>query len=591
MLKVFISYSREDIAFADQLYAALEAAGFNPTLDRIGVSGAADWRETINTMILKADTVVFVLSPASAASNMCAEEVSFADGLSKRIIPVLCRPIIGAQVPKRLQDLNYIYFYSEPMVPGSGFGGGLVRLKGALEDNLGWLREHTRLTDRAAEWDAAGRTQDRLLTGCDVAQAETWLKAKPDRGPGPTQLQRSYIGASVQAEHERIAERTARAAAARDAEVKQLKMEQEAERLLLETAKLAADRAAAIAKSRQRTSQLWLAASVSALMIGGALGWVWYDRTTAAQLAAEQANLMKDREIQLASERAASTDKDRIIAEKDKRFALLQSEVDRNKMDAVAAGPIPSNRSAVTVARDIKRDAGVPSDTRELILAIPGETQNCISTDTIDLMIAYEVGDRASFERRFSRPGLRSVPSVQGGIVIGIGYDLGAVSLEQFERDWRQHLPTEDFERLKSAIGMKGGFANDAAEALADITISYDAAVGEFTTGTLQAYAAMMESAFPNARELAPDSYGALVSLIFSRGPGMAGEKRFEMRSIRELLGKHDFAAVPEQLRAMKRLWPTNVDLQKRRDAEATLFEKGLAKHAVDQASIGARKM
>jgi hypothetical protein len=38
-LNAFISYARADIAFADQLVAGLQACGFNPTLDRAGISG------------------------------------------------------------------------------------------------------------------------------------------------------------------------------------------------------------------------------------------------------------------------------------------------------------------------------------------------------------------------------------------------------------------------------------------------------------------------------------------------------------------------------------------------------------------------
>ena len=194
-LKVFISYSRDDLAFADQLCAGLEATGFQPTLDRIGISGAADWRETLRGMILKSDTVVFVLSPSSARSEMCAEEVAVADGLAKRIIPVVCQPLAEAPVPRRLQDLNYIFFYAEPKSPGSGFGSGLTKLKAALELDQGWMREHTRYTDRATEWDGGGRVAERLLQGADIAVAQKWMHAKPAYSPDTTPLQVAFIRA------------------------------------------------------------------------------------------------------------------------------------------------------------------------------------------------------------------------------------------------------------------------------------------------------------------------------------------------------------------------------------------------------------
>ena len=67
--KVFISYSRDDINFADQLVAALEGTGFAPLIDRHSIPGGEDWKEQLRHMIVEADSIVFVLSPRSAAST------------------------------------------------------------------------------------------------------------------------------------------------------------------------------------------------------------------------------------------------------------------------------------------------------------------------------------------------------------------------------------------------------------------------------------------------------------------------------------------------------------------------------------------
>ena len=42
-LNVFISYSRDDLAFADQLDAALGLAGFGTSIDRQGIAGGEEW--------------------------------------------------------------------------------------------------------------------------------------------------------------------------------------------------------------------------------------------------------------------------------------------------------------------------------------------------------------------------------------------------------------------------------------------------------------------------------------------------------------------------------------------------------------------
>ena len=121
-LRVFISYSRDDLYFADQLDDALNACGFECVIDRHGISGGEDWKRRLGNLISEADTVVFVLSPTSARSEICDSEVEEATRLGKRILPVICRPLEGASPPPRLRERNYIFFYDDPKAaPGSGF--------------------------------------------------------------------------------------------------------------------------------------------------------------------------------------------------------------------------------------------------------------------------------------------------------------------------------------------------------------------------------------------------------------------------------------------------------------------------------------
>src|SRR5262245_31986235 len=203
-LRVVISYSRDDLRFADQLNAALNAYGFDCVIDRHGISGGEDWNRRLGTLISEADTVVFVLSPTSARSEVCDWEVEEAIRLGKRILPVVSRPLEGASPPSRLRDRNYIFFYEDQKVSDSGFGTGLASLVTALNTDLEWLREHTRYLQRATEWHRGGRPANRLLSGDDIAEAKAWAARRPKTAPEPTALHLDYIRASEEEAQARL---------------------------------------------------------------------------------------------------------------------------------------------------------------------------------------------------------------------------------------------------------------------------------------------------------------------------------------------------------------------------------------------------
>ena len=86
--RVFISYSRKDIAFADRLEAALKARGFDVLIDRQEIYAFEDWWKRIEALIGRADTVVFVLSPDAVKSDVALKEITYAASLNKRFAPI-----------------------------------------------------------------------------------------------------------------------------------------------------------------------------------------------------------------------------------------------------------------------------------------------------------------------------------------------------------------------------------------------------------------------------------------------------------------------------------------------------------------------
>src|SRR5262249_28994082 len=87
--RVFISYSRKDMAFADQVQGALKARGFEVFSDREEIYAFEDWWKRVEALIGRADTVVFVLSPDAVKSEIALKEVTHAASLNKRFAPIV----------------------------------------------------------------------------------------------------------------------------------------------------------------------------------------------------------------------------------------------------------------------------------------------------------------------------------------------------------------------------------------------------------------------------------------------------------------------------------------------------------------------
>lgn len=210
---VFISYSRRDcLALADELKAGLELAGFRPMLDRHDISAAEEWEARLGALIREADIVLFIISPASLESRYCKWEVNLTLDEHKRLVPILGAEIKDEDVPARLAAFNRIDFQ-----PGRGFAQPLRELVATLRQNIGWIREHTRLTLEAQRWKARGEPIDLLLRGETLREALDWAAQRADDAPEISTLLRQLLDASAshaqteaeavraqQAEHERM---------------------------------------------------------------------------------------------------------------------------------------------------------------------------------------------------------------------------------------------------------------------------------------------------------------------------------------------------------------------------------------------------
>src|ERR1700761_185716 len=107
MSNSFVSYSRKDRDIVAAIARALRAAGEEVWVDLDDIVPSAVWMDEIKTAIANADSVIFVISPDSAASEVCNIELKYAVELSKRIVPVVVRETAAATVPPPLPDISW----------------------------------------------------------------------------------------------------------------------------------------------------------------------------------------------------------------------------------------------------------------------------------------------------------------------------------------------------------------------------------------------------------------------------------------------------------------------------------------------------
>ncbi len=193
MSDVFISYSRKDKPFVQKLHHALRSQQRQTWVDWDAIRWTENWWSAIERGIEGTNTFVFVISPDSVVSQHCRDEIDHAVKHHKRLVPIVYRETDAQRVHPALQPLNWLFFRET-----DAFETTLGQLVNAIETDLEYVNAHTRILERAIEWDKANRNESFVLRGDDLKAAEKWLAQ--EKQPKPTELQRVYISASRMAE-------------------------------------------------------------------------------------------------------------------------------------------------------------------------------------------------------------------------------------------------------------------------------------------------------------------------------------------------------------------------------------------------------
>ena len=188
MAKVFISYSRKDIDFAKRLTAELQKSELDFWIDWEGIPSTVDWWREIEKGIEESDAFLFLISPDSAESKVCGQEIDHAVKNGKRLIPIVIREADTNEVHSKLKSLNWIFFRE-----ADDFDESINKLLTSIHTDYEWVEVQRRLQVRALEWERNHKENSFLLRGVDLGDAELELATNSSKEPIPTDLQRQYV--------------------------------------------------------------------------------------------------------------------------------------------------------------------------------------------------------------------------------------------------------------------------------------------------------------------------------------------------------------------------------------------------------------
>ena len=191
MADVFISYSRQDIQFAQRIHQELEARDRQPWVDWRDIPPTSEWLDEVYAGIQAADTFLFIISPDSVVSEICILEIEHAIQHNKRLVPVVLHDVEDDQVHSAMSAHNWVFLREE-----DDFDANFELLIDALDTDLDYVKEHTRLLTRAVEWDQNNRTRGLALSKQELQVAEGWLTQGLSTEPKPTDLHGEYLAFS-----------------------------------------------------------------------------------------------------------------------------------------------------------------------------------------------------------------------------------------------------------------------------------------------------------------------------------------------------------------------------------------------------------
>ena len=213
------------------------------------------------------------------------------------------------------------------------------------------------------------------------------------------------------------------------------------------------------------------------------------------------------------------------------REAAAESVADARETVAEAVAPAVVDVQVAAAEALVPVLVGVREAVQEALPLAPAEPapRASVSPAAVALIVRWEITSPGYYTQRLQRP---VWPGGASGVTWGVGYDGGHQARGTILRDWQAHPAAAE---LANTAGHVGQAAKAALPAYRHILTPFPLAEQVFTAATLPAYEALAARTFRNGWDALPaDARGALTSTVYNRGAAMGGDRRREMRALRD---------------------------------------------------------
>ncbi len=169
-----ISYSHRDKEFVEKLYNCLLAEGFSPGdiwVDWEGIPISAEMDGGDHQGHPEIRCISLCDQSRLVKSPVCQQEIDLAGKSNKRFIPIEYRPLSeDKDAHSKIYAHQYLAIQNE-----EDLDKNIPVLVKAINTDLDWLAQHTRLYNRALEWESKGYNESYLVRGPDLQDALTFI--------------------------------------------------------------------------------------------------------------------------------------------------------------------------------------------------------------------------------------------------------------------------------------------------------------------------------------------------------------------------------------------------------------------------------